>query len=124
MLKTLLKDWDELAPGEVSFDYEDTCLRLNKNTKMYGLCSIDTSSDLLPYEQDTLQGYLQRCIENRGWAYKVGFDGEHYAVVHDLSDLITADSAVEALLTAYLTTLGAQMNALSLEEESDAKPKP
>jgi hypothetical protein len=115
MLKNLLKTWETLAPDEVTFDYEDTCLRLNKNTKRFGLCAIDTSSDLLPYEQGTLQGYIQRCIEDRGWQLFL-VNTKSYSSIeiqvestrYKSGDLKASKELIQTLLTAYLTALAAQ----------------
>jgi hypothetical protein len=107
MLKNLLKTWWILAPDEVAFGEDHKHLFLRKNTEEHGLCAIGVGLRLC-YEQDALQGYIQRCIEARGWSYKLGFDinAGFYAFVD--CEESGGKTQLEALLRVYMKALAAQ----------------
>jgi len=107
MLKNLLKTWAALAPDEVAFGEDHKHLYLRKNTEEHGLCAIGIGLKLC-YEQDALQGYLQRCIEARGWSYKLGFDinAGFYAFVD--CEESGGKTQLEALIRVYMKALAAQ----------------
>ncbi len=109
MLKNLLKTWETLAPAEVKY-VADTLYLLNSIDE--GIPCV--GQGLLTYEQDALQGYIQRCIESRGWGWKLckHFPRTSACIYLSESHLggqhFIEDSAIEALLTAYLSALAAQ----------------
>jgi len=115
MLKNLLKTWAALAPDEVTddsllYDFfvfgEDTEFQLT-----YSIAGLDKYF----YGRSCLQGYLQRCIQARGWVSNLRIfpDGHGMARVwiddEDETDFNQSSRLpLEALLTAYLTALAAQ----------------
>lgn len=113
MLENLLKTWQIIAPDEITMPSPGVYdLGKTVDWDIYADCEtlcIEFKDD--SRFQDTLQGYIQRCLKARGWAYKVGFDNnssDFYAFVHAIPYSITADSIHQSLLTAYLTALAAQ----------------
>jgi hypothetical protein len=110
MLKNSLKTWQILAPNEVKY-VNDTLYLLNSIEE--GIACIEQG--LLPYEQDVLQGYLQRCIEAREWVSSLRIFPDGHAIGRvwvddeDETDYTKSLKApVNALLTAYLAALAAQ----------------
>jgi hypothetical protein len=94
MLKNLLKTWENLAPNEeLSFSDEEAIL--GDNLRVF-------------------QGYIQRCIRDRGWYWNLHqFPNcsKAYVIdnqVHQYECSKEADAVHEVLLTAYLQTLAAQ----------------
>jgi hypothetical protein len=114
MLKNLLKTWWILAPDEVAFGEDHKHLFLRKNTEEHGLCAIGIGLRLC-YEQDALQGYLQRCIHARNWYFSLQQVNDYSKA--DVRSSIEADprqigkytdACYEVLLAAYLAALAAQ----------------
>jgi hypothetical protein len=108
MIKNLLKTWQILAPNEVKY-VNDTLYLLNSIEE--GIACI--GQGLLPHEQDALQGYIQRGIQDRGWWWKCSKQVMYSATIFliEEEDMVkhgAESSLVETLLTAYLTALAAQ----------------
>lgn len=107
MLNNLLKTWEILAPDE--------CYLTEIEEPTYSMgdefCfDIKNSDEQMRW---VLQGYIQRCIEGRGWSYQI----TNYKRLGN-SAMVEAETALGftefyscgkfPLLTAYLTALAAQ----------------
>lgn len=120
MLKNLLKTWSILAQDEILLEEGGryTLLKTKDWENYYDIESIYIELEEESSFQDTLQGYIQRCIDARKeWDFMIASNGvlKEYkvydAVVWVNSDKVLKTSyatAHEALLTAYLTALSAQ----------------
>lgn len=115
MLENLLKTWEILASNEVR---NDAWGQVWLNDSYTASIHIEPSSDdsFLPWKKFVLQGYIQRCIESRGWTWSLGFEANpsesfYEAIVRiseNRSSLVFSKSAVIAILAVYLRALAAQ----------------
>jgi hypothetical protein len=114
MIKNLLNTWEILAPDEVRCDEHGLVwLKDRYSASMH----IEPMSDgsLLPFERFILQGYLQQCIEARGWQLFLvntksysSIEIQVESIRYKSGDLKASKKLIQTLLTAYLTALAAQ----------------
>jgi hypothetical protein len=116
-LKNLLSSWEKLAPDELKIkDGEEYVLAKTYDWDFYPeIVSIYNSFLEEPYSKDMLQGYIQRCIEDRGWFWTCGqqgdFDGSYYAEIWidgAKQEAKIMATPYEALMAAYLTAIAEQ----------------
>lgn len=70
MIKNLVNTWNILAPSEIRVDNRG--ILPIKDDGGCGLLHLDC---LRPYQEDMLQGYLQRCVAERRWNFDLSFVG-------------------------------------------------
>jgi len=111
MLKNLLKTWEILAPDVVRCDEHGLVwLKDPYSASLH----IEPMSDggLLPFERFILQGYIQQCIQSRGWTTYLQVSKTFCACevvisFHYHQDRKDSD-VLAVMLTAYLEALAAQ----------------
>jgi hypothetical protein len=116
MLENLLKTWAVLAPDELEIkDGGEYILSKTVGRNIYPETVLIYDSFFEEaYTIDTLQGYIQRCINARGWRWKTGnVTGYHWALVWILEENISTlssspDSWIKPLLESYLKALAGQ----------------
>lgn len=122
MFKILFKTWVQLAPEEVSFGADQTELIFRKNIDSHGRIGIETTEPLLLFEEDALQCYVQRCIQQRfGWAWMIfssdtskSFSATVWVGENADEFLIENKScAAEGLLFTYLNALAQQRSVIT-----------
>jgi len=112
-LKNLLKTWEILAPDEVRCEARRGLFWLKD--RYSASMHIEPMSDggSLPFEKFILQGYIQQCIEDRGWDFSISTElnwqlKDATIYIAEKQYTVQGDSIFESLLAAYLSALGAQ----------------
>jgi hypothetical protein len=126
MLENLLETWSKLAPDELELD-KFGCCSLAKTREWHWIYPCGIVFEYIVYQEkkdiDTLQGYLQQCIEARKWGYEIrGLSGylngrlvdgvAEYSYCASIQGPLVQcsekETIVEALLTCYLEMLSYQ----------------
>jgi hypothetical protein len=114
MLRNLYKTWSQLTSDEVILDQWGVLWMKDRYSASMRVEPMEDGS-LSPYEKFILQGYIQQCIESRGWEYEIFGNSikrafKNFCVVSygDYSARTSDKGVLLNLLTAYLTALAAQ----------------
>jgi hypothetical protein len=121
-LKELLDSWAILAPEEIIVNGDCYELKKTHNWEVYAeteeiyLCFSDEANF-----QDTLQGYIQRCLKERGWVFSIRNAKFyiHAEVQISASAFFCSSGPADGTLEQYL--LISYLKALAFDRGIDAK---